>query len=652
MARPRLKSAVAVLSALLTLGLATGLAVAGVGDLDPSFDGDGRQTTDFTVGGEDRATDVAVQSDGKIIAVGRDDAGNFALARYNPDGSPDAGFSNDGKLVTPLQDSSFQRPGVAIQADGKIVVAGGHLGDFALARYMPDGNLDKSFGGTGTVTTDFASGPDYAVAVAIQKDGKIVAAGNADDPNVPGQGFALARYDDIGRLDDSFAGDGREVIGFPGSDFQRAEDMAIQGDGRFVMAGSATFPTNDTHFALARFDGTGTLDKTFDTDGLKTTPVGGGGAQAVAIAPGDSKIVAAGSDGAGDFALTSYNGSDGSTDTGFGVGGDGIATADFGGNISADARGVAVQPDGKIVAAGEADDNGQIEFAIGRFEPDGDLDASFSGDGRQTTAFPNVAAAANDLTLQADGKPVAVGATTELVGGDFALVRYQATDDPPPPPPPGPPPPPPPPPDRLTLADLPDPVRGRTTNVEPVRGRVFINAGALAARGPAQASQKGIDFVPLTEARQIPVGSFLDTRRGTVRLQSARDRRGTRQQGDFGSGLFQVLQSRRVSARGLTDLVLKGSSFSRCRGAARGKSSARAAQSRLVRRLRSNARGRFRTRGRHSAATVRGTTWLTADRCDGTLTRVTRGRVAVRDFRRKKTVLVRAGKSYLARARR
>ena len=200
---------------------------------------------------------------------------------------------------------------------------------------------------------------------------------------------------------------------------------------------------------------------------------------------------------------------------------------------------------------------------------------------------------------------------------------------------------------RPTLADLPDPVLGKVVNVDVLAGTVLVGLrGSVAGRGAARASQKGITFVPLTEARQVPVGSFLDTRRGKVRLQSASDPRGTRQQGDFSSGLFQVLQSRKASARGLTDLLLKGSSFRSC--PARGKR-ARASGS-VRRRLRSSARGRFRTRGRYSAATVRGTVWLTADRCDGTLTKVSRGRVAVRDFRRRRTVVVRAGKSYLARA--
>jgi uncharacterized delta-60 repeat protein len=642
-ARPLVKPALAAVSILVALGLAAGLAVAAAGDLDPSFDGDGRQTTDFTASGEDRATGVALQGDGKVVAAGRDAAGVLVVARYNPDGSLDSSFDGDGRVTTQLLDPGNQRPGVAIQPDGKIVVAGGHNGDFGLARFTPGGQPDAGFNG-GTVITDFSGGTDYAVAVEVQADGKVVA-GGSNSTVTGGQVFALARYEENGTLDGNFGSGGRQTIAFPGATFQSAEDLALQGDGKIVMAGRANFGTGEDAFALARLDTAGGLDSSFDADGTVTTPVsGGGGAEAVAIAPSDARIVAAGGI-AGNFGILAYKG-DGSPDTGFN--GDGQQITDFGGGD--EARGVAVQPDGKVVAAGELDVQGAIDFAAARYETDGDLDPSFSGDGKQNTGFPNAGAAAEDVALQGDGKTVAAGGTNEQGGlGDFALVRYQADPGPPPPepapccapPPPGP----------KTLADLPNPVQGSLLNVDQVAGTVLVGLrGNVAGRAKARASQKGITFVPLTEARQIPVGSFLDTRRGTVRLQSARDRRGTRQQGDFGSGLFQVLQSRRRSARGLTDLVLKGASFSRCRRSGRGKGSARSAQSRLIRRLRSNARGRFRTRGRHSAATVRGTVWLTADRCDGTLTRVTRGRVAVRDFRRRKTVTVRAGKSYLARA--
>ena len=203
----------------------------------------------------------------------------------------------------------------------------------------------------------------------------------------------------------------------------------------------------------------------------------------------------------------------------------------------------------------------------------------------------------------------------------------------------------------LTLADLDDPTLGVDVNVQEISGTVLVGVRGAAARaaGSGRATQKGITFVPLTEARQVPVGSFVDTRNGMVRMESAANATGKRQRGDFLSGLFQVRQSKRRSARGLTDLVLKGSSFRRCR-ASRGKSARAALSRRRIRRLRANARGRFRTTGQHSSATVRGTKWSVEDRCDGTLTVVSRGRVVVRDFRRKRNVTVRAGKRYLAKA--
>jgi hypothetical protein len=131
-------------------------------------------------------------------------------------------------------------------------------------------------------------------------------------------------------------------------------------------------------------------------------------------------------------------------------------------------------------------------------------------------------------------------------------------------------------------------------------------------------------------------------------LTTAQNRAGETQSGKFSAGLFQVLQSRRRKAKGLTELRMKGSA-ARFRSCGRN-ASASALSRRAIRRLRANAKGRYRTRGRHSAATVRGTKWAMEDRCDGTLTKVKRGKVVVRDFRLNKTVVVTAGKSYLAAA--
>jgi hypothetical protein len=191
----------------------------------------------------------------------------------------------------------------------------------------------------------------------------------------------------------------------------------------------------------------------------------------------------------------------------------------------------------------------------------------------------------------------------------------------------------------------PAPVLGKTVNADVVEGEVFIKVPQGTS---ARASQKGTEFIPLTEVRSVPVKSILDTRKGTVALRSARGTGGKTQAGRFAGGVFQVLQSRKRSQKGVTELRMKGSAaaFRRC-----GSGGAQASLSRrAIRRLRARARGRYRTRSRYSAATVRGTTWLTKDSCAGTLTVVKRGKVAVRDFRRKKTIVVSAGEKYFARA--
>jgi dipeptidyl aminopeptidase/acylaminoacyl peptidase len=183
-------------------------------------------------------------------------------------------------------------------------------------------------------------------------------------------------------------------------------------------------------------------------------------------------------------------------------------------------------------------------------------------------------------------------------------------------------------------APLPAPKLGETVNVSVVSGTVLVKT-----RGSSK-------FSTLAQARQIKVGAQLDTSRGVVRLASAAGK-GKTQSGDFGRGVFTVAQAK--AAKGLTDLKLKGGKFSSCKGAGK---KASAAKKKTIRSLFSKAKGKFRTKGRYSAASVRGTTWLVADRCDGTLTSVTSGVVSVFDFKRRKTVKVKAGKSYLARASR
>jgi hypothetical protein len=197
----------------------------------------------------------------------------------------------------------------------------------------------------------------------------------------------------------------------------------------------------------------------------------------------------------------------------------------------------------------------------------------------------------------------------------------------------------------VAAAGPPPPVLGETATVREVKGKVLVGIPSTGAR----AAQKGLDFVPLEEARDIPIGSFLDARKGTVGLNTARNRAGNIQSGKFSAGLFQVLQSRKRAAKGLTELRLKGNTAGLRDCRAGGGASPSALSRRTIRRLRANAKGRYRSRGRRAAATVRGTKWVMEDRCDGTLTTVKRGKVVVRDFRLKKSITLTAGKSYLAR---
>ena len=223
----------------------------------------------------------------------------------------------------------------------------------------------------------------------------------------------------------------------------------------------------------------------------------------------------------------------------------------------------------------------------------------------------------------------------------------------------------------VTPADPPPPppVLGKTVNVTPVSGIVYIELppGATLASTASvspfspfspfalgaqavEALTKGQAFIPLTEARQIPVGSVLETTGGVARIATATATAGQQQFGDFGAGIFKLLQNRKQ--KGLTDLDLIDNHSAHQVCASVGKKARTAAthlSSKVLGRLNASGHGHFTVRGRYSAATVRGTVWSVGDRCEGTLTKVTRGVVVVRDFRRRKTITLFTGQSYLAR---
>jgi len=286
--------------------------------------------------------------------------------------------------------------------------------------------LDSSFGTNGKVTTDFGGAGAAARTVAVQADGKILAAGVAVFNGVAD--FALARYNSDGTLDAGF-GTGNIVttaFDFPGS-FDRVFTVVQQPDGKFVAVGS-TVINLFANFALARFNADGTLDASFGTSGIVTTGFGVSAEATSAVVQSDGKIVAAGYanlDGADDFALVRYN-SNGTLDASFGTGGK-VTTAFLSQGFSeAQAFSVAVQPDGRIVAAGNAVVGGGFDFALARYNSSGTLDASFGTGGRVTTDFAGANDQAESVFVQGDGKIVAAGAAGPYInrGFDFALARY------------------------------------------------------------------------------------------------------------------------------------------------------------------------------------------------------------------------------------
>jgi uncharacterized delta-60 repeat protein len=352
------------------------------GQLDPRFGVRGKVLTDFSGGSIDVARALAIQSDGKMVAAGFSGTSgtpyDFALARYNSRGRFDREFGLRGKVITDFSSFTDEAYAVAIQSDGKIVAAGysnasGRTTDFALARYNPDGTLDTTFNATGKVLTDFGVRTDIAQALAIQSDGKIVVAGSS------GSDFALARYNPDGTLDTTFNATGKVLTDFSGSgSYDIAHALAIQSDGKIVAAGDSFRADGTFDFALARYNPDGTLDTTFNATGKVLTDFGGSGsgdyASDVAI-QSDGKIVVAGYSGTSatpyDFALARYN-PDGTLDATFNA--TGKVLTDFSGSGSIEfANALAIQSDGKIVAAGasRASDTFGIlsDFALARYLP-------------------------------------------------------------------------------------------------------------------------------------------------------------------------------------------------------------------------------------------------------------------------------------------
>ena len=288
-------------------------------------------------------------------------------------GSLDASFNGTGMVGL-----DFQSTAVAVQTDGKTVVVGTLGNDVAVARFNVDGTIDTSFGPThtGEVVNDLGGVSCRPEAVAVQGDGKIIIAGTrVNDSGLFSSSISdalVARYDANGTLDTSFDGDGKVIIDFgTGKEDTELHAMILQSDGKIVVAGESFQTFGSWDFAVARLNTNGSLDGSFDDDGVKTI----------------------------DFGADEY------------------------------AYGLAIDNSNKIIAVGRKDNDDGLtsSFAIARMNPGGGLDGSFDGDGKVVTSFPAIKSASPSSVVTEGDKIVVAGSVNgapNTLGGDFAIVRY------------------------------------------------------------------------------------------------------------------------------------------------------------------------------------------------------------------------------------
>lgn len=422
---------------------------AAAGDLDPGFGAGGKTMLDFA-GVSEESYAMAIQPDGKIILAGftiSGDTQHVAVVRLDGHGNLDPTFAAGGKAILDVQGFAY---GVAVQPDGKIVVAGTSNARFLVLRLDANGNLDSGpaviiigdgklgFGKGGIVTTDFGSAFAEARAVAIQPDGKIVVAGRAMNPDTGMIEFALARYDAYGDLDAGFGGGGKLMTRFTNLNHQ-VTGLVLLPKGRILMVGSAFTNAGNAGLALACFKYDGRPYELFGVEGKVLTEFKGLSAlaNAVVVQP-DGKILVGGSIGASPTpqsdGVLARYDCLGQPDPSFGIDGIVIVDRTKGGEPIFS---LALQRDARIVAASSAFiSESKSAFMVERFEAQGDPDLTFGSYGKVTTEFPGNAALALSVAVLGEGSIIAAGYAGDSAGNlDFAVACYATGIAPPPPPP-------------------------------------------------------------------------------------------------------------------------------------------------------------------------------------------------------------------------
>ncbi len=411
------------------------------GALDTNFGDGGKVLTNIDLT-RNVANSVLIQADGKIVVVGYctpvDYTGYFTLVRYNSDGSLDNDFGVGGKVTTVINGNEDIAFSGAIQSDGKIIAAGytwtGTDYDFAMIRYNTDGTRDLAFGTGGIIITDINGRHDKANQIIIDSDDNIILIGYSGDIAYEDIDMAFAKYNADGILDQGYGINGLVIVPVsePGLR-ESARGASLQPDGKLVVVGySEVFdPVNnslDLIFSSIRLNGDGSLDQTFANAGILKMAIGKWAIGTAAVVTSEGKILVmletkVTKYGTTDFTLLRLNNS-GTVDTAFGI--DGFKTISFD-NSDDSGSSLLLQSDHKILAAGyTAVNNGStVDFALARLDADGNLDSTFGNGGKVTVDFQGGLDFGASIAIQKNGKIVMAGAARVGNDYDFGLVRFQ-----------------------------------------------------------------------------------------------------------------------------------------------------------------------------------------------------------------------------------
>ena len=416
--------------------------LAAPGGLDPTFNHSGKFVA--SMGSTDaRCNAIALQTDGKIVVAGNAEQGStkvIAVARVSKAGVLDSTFGVNGKVLTNLGPSYHDTRGVAVQSDGKILVAG-TFGDWNTAqgfilRYNTDGTLDTSFNGSGILLTSINGKPCFFNCIALQSDGKILVAGFATDDTTVYHGLAICRYHQDGSPEFDFNGTGNFIRDFYGWGAE-AQAIAVQKNGAILVAGRVDKEFG-TDFALLRVTRDGALDLGFNQKGyvIRSITPGNIYEEATALAlQADGRILVAGytyPSGMRMFQLLRYHAT-GTIDTSYH--GTGIITMQVGSGSSG-AEGIGVLRDGSAIVAGFAHRTYYSSWYPKSYEcvglacirSSGSANPKFNKTGEVTTAFKDLATSrSHAVVVQPDGKFIIAGETASDFKMKFAIARYYGT---------------------------------------------------------------------------------------------------------------------------------------------------------------------------------------------------------------------------------